>query len=176
MAEGYCNGRNHFGHVMCLHNASLDEGMQPTRQQTEQVNKKMKGPSAELYQYIPQLFHTDFGEEEGSEWFPNGIGCNYSPDEVPCTALLAVSHNVQLDFSLGSWKPTEASSFMQNYPDAVVTSVGLLPGDIIIWRGDVYHRGPASTSECLRILVHVYSDKMKMVGDNLYSVFQNSTD
>ena len=172
MAEGCCNGRNHLGHLMILHNAVPEDTLRPTAQQMKHIAKKMKAPPAELFEYIPQLFHTDFGEQEDSGWFPSGVGCAWSPDEVPCTAMLALSH-VKLDFALGSWEPSEAEHFMQNYPDAIVTCLGLEPGDIIIWRGDLFHRGPACESENLRILSHVYGEHMNMVEDKLFNVFQN---
>ena len=173
MAEGCCNGRQHFGHFMTLHNAMPENYVEPPVRHLQHIGKKMKAPPAELYEYIPQVFHTDFGEEAGAGWFRSGVGCAWNCDEVPCTAMLALSH-AQLDFALGSWEPDATERFMQSYPDpdAVVTSVGLENGDIIIWRGDLLHRGPASNSECLRVLCHTYSADMHMVGNKLYNIFQ----
>ena len=94
---------------------------------------------------------------------------------MPATCVLAIEGNY-LDVVPKSHKPAVAEALMDQLPSTEgkvdVYSVRLEPGDVIIWRGDLFHRGAVSGSRDLRLLWHVYSPSMKMVDDKLYNTVQ----
>ena len=88
--------------------------------------------------------------------------------------MLAVQETA-LDVILHSWTTEGSDNVVANWEAGLemhVQHVVLRPGDLFIWRGDLYHRGVASTDMCLRILFHTYSPAMDMVDDTLYGLFQ----
>jgi hypothetical protein len=127
----------------------------------------------DLVEYIDQVWHTDFKVDAQHNWFPGGEGMSYDPLQVPCTAMLGIDSTVKLKFCLGSWEKDLGWKFVNDFPNSSnMVCVNLEPGDIIIWRGDLYHCGVASKSLDYRLLAHVYTPSMRMVQDSLYNVFQ----
>jgi hypothetical protein len=117
--------------------------------------------------------HTDFEHSVDFNWFPDGVGKPYDPAKVPCTVMLGCANSVMLKFGLGTWAVEEAWKLVNDFPNySQLVCVTLEPGDIIIWRGDLYHCGVASKSADFRLLAHVYSPSMRMVLDQLFNVFQ----
>lgn len=122
-----------------------------------------------------QVWHTDFEVNISRGWFSSGSAEDWDPASMPATCMLALEGN-SVDFVPYSYQADVAKSFIEQLPSTSgkteVYSVRIDPGDIIVWRGDIYHRGSASSSRDARLLWHVYSPSMKMVDNLLYSTVQ----